>query len=258
VRPGDYIAVARRARALTSPDARATPVGVSDGPWLERREFLRLCGALGAASVIGCASDPPAAPDAPDAPTGRARYEAKDYSALRGLRALPDAQVIEHVKLYEGYVARTNDLLRDVEADPASQELRRRLGFEWDGMRLHELYFDALAREPRPLTRDGPLARALAQTWGSVDGWRSELLGTAKLPGIGWTLLVHDPESGALQTVWVNDHEDGHLAGTRPLLALDLWEHAFVVYRKPTERAAYVDELLSSVDWSIIEARFAG
>lgn len=224
------------------------------GPPLERRELLRLCAALGAASLLGCRSDGDPAPDATTTP----EYAPKDYAALRGLRAIPDAQVLEHLALYEGYVRRVNGLLREVEADPASQELRRRLGFEWNGMRLHEVYFDALSKDARPLAADGPLARALADTWGSLDAWKAELMATAKLPGIGWALLVLDPERGALQHVWVNDHEDGHLAGARVLLALDAWEHAFTVYRKPTERAAHLDELLSNVDWSVVEARFAG
>jgi Fe-Mn family superoxide dismutase len=241
---------------------------------LERREFLLLCGrsaaTLAGAGVLGLgagcgtparAQDPPPAAD-PAAPAGPVRYAPKDYSALRGLQGITDEQVEVHLQLYQGYVKRTNELLDDLRAlreagtfDHTYQELRRRLGFEWDGMRLHELYFDNLKKDAAPLADDAPFAVAVAATWGSVAAWKAELLGTAKLPGIGWALCTKDPVTGALGNGWVDDHEKGHLAGTSPLLVLDVWEHAFSVYLKPTERAKYLDDFFANVDWSAVAQR---
>lgn len=244
---------------------------------LERREFLALCGRgaaalAGVGLVGGCASaqDPPpagAGAGDPAAPTpaarsGPHRYEAHDYSALRGLRGISDEQVEVHLQLYEGYVNRTNSLLSDLRdareagrADAAWQELARRLGWEWDGMRLHELYFDNLAPEAAPLAADSPFARAVAATWGSVEAWKRELMGTAKLPGVGWVICAQDPATGALWNGWVDDHEKGHHAGGQPLLVLDVWEHAWSVYRKPTERAKYLEDFYANVAWDVVAQR---
>ena len=242
---------------------------------LERREFLALCGrgaaALASVGLVGGCAGPAAAQDPPppatpgDAPAaGPFRYQARDYSALRGLRGITDEQVEVHLQLYGGYVNRTNALLDDLRAsreakrfDAAWQELERRFGWEWDGMRLHELYFDGLTPEAGPLADDAPFARAVTSTWGSVEAWKAELMGTAKLPGVGWVICYQDPRTGGLWNGWIDDHEKGHQAGATPVLVLDVWEHAWSVYRKPTERAKYLDDFFVNVDWSVVSSRLA-
>ncbi|MCO5170055.1 MAG: Fe-Mn family superoxide dismutase [Planctomycetes bacterium] len=238
--------------------------GPRDGARLERREFLAWAAAVAGAGLVGGCAAPPARADEdpPAAPAGPPRYQPRDYGALRGLREITDEQVEVHLDLYRGYVRRTNALLDDVRAlreagrfDATYQELQRRLGWEWDGMRLHELYFDNLAPEAAPLTPDGRFARAVAGVWGSVEAWRAELLATARMPGVGWVVCARDPATGNLWNGWVEDHEKGHWAGGTPLLVLDIWEHAFSVYRKPTERARYLDDVLANVDWAAVERR---
>jgi superoxide dismutase, Fe-Mn family len=235
---------------------------------LERREFLALCGrgaaALAGAHLVGCASAPAQDAPSPAVPAGPVRYAARDHGRLRGLRGITDEQVEVHLELYHGYVRRTNALLDDLDGlraagtyDATYQELRRRLGWEWDGMRLHELYFENLTKDAAPLAEDDPFARAVTRTWGSVDAWRAELLGTAKLPGVGWVICAQDPVTGALWNGWVDDHEKGHLAGGAPLLVLDLWEHAFSAYLKPTQRAKYLDDFFANVSWATVTARLA-
>ena len=246
--------------------APALPAGAPIDDVVDRREFLALCGRgatlAAAAGFVGCAT-PARAQEGPaqEGPGGPFRYPIRDYGALRGLARLPDAQVEVHLALYAGYVRRTNALLDAFAgargaSDAGAQELRRRLGFEWNGMRLHELYFDGLAPDPAPLAPDGAFARAVAASYGGVDAWRRDLLATASMPGVGWAITVLD--GGRVLNTWVNDHEAGALAGARPLLVVDVWEHAFAAYRKPTERAAYLDDLLACVDWHVVEARFAG
>lgn len=233
---------------------------------LPRREFLAWCGrgaaAVAGATLLGC-PDPAVAQDPPTpaaAAAGPARYVAREFPALGGLRGITDEQVAVHLQLYQGYVRRTNELLARLWADRAApdaawQELRRRAGWEWNGMRLHELYFEGLKKDAAPLAEDGPFARAVSAVHGSVEAWRAELLATARLPGVGWVVCAHDPASGQVLTTWVEAHEEGHLAGCRPLLVLDVWEHAWTVYRKPTERAAYLEDWLANVDWTVVEAR---
>lgn len=187
-------------------------------------------------------------------------YAARDYGGLRGLRGITDEQVAVHLELYRGYVRRTNALLEALAGlDPAGapfQELKRRLGWEFDGMRLHELYFDNLAPGGRGSLEGSELGRAAAEQFGSVAAWRADFLAVAKAPGIGWAVLWLDPEADRLLNGWVGEHDCGHLAGCRPLLVLDLFEHAWSAYRKPMERAAYLDDFFANVDWTEVNRRF--
>ena len=193
---------------------------------------------------------------------GFAKYAAKDYSKLRGLQGITDEQVEVHLQLYGGYVNRTNALQERLFAlaqagtfDNAYQELKRRNGWEWNGMRLHEYYFDNLAPGARALDEGNPFAAAVARQYGSVDAWKVDFMSTAKMPGVGWIVAYLDPASGQVLNCWINQHEVSHLAGARPVLVLDVWEHAFSVYRKPTERAKYLDDFYANVAWDVVAQR---
>lgn len=190
------------------------------------------------------------------------KYAAKDYSKLRGLQGITDEQVEVHLQLYAGYVNRTNALQERLSAlaqagtfDNAYQELKRRNGWEWNGMRLHEYYFDNLSAGAAALDEGNPFAAAVARQYGSVDAWKLDFMSTAKMPGVGWIVAYLDPASGQVLNCWINQHEVSHLAGARPALVLDVWEHAFSVYRKPTERAKYLEDFYANVAWDVVAQR---
>ncbi len=193
---------------------------------------------------------------------GFTKYAAKDYSKLRGLQGITDEQVEVHLQLYNGYVNRTNALQERLFSlagagtfDSAYQELKRRSGWEWNGMRLHEYYFDNLTPGAKALDDGNPFAAAVAGQYGSTDAWKLDFMNTAKMPGVGWIVAYLDPASGQVLNCWVNQHEVSHLAGARPVLVLDVWEHAFSVYRKPTERAKYLDDFYANVAWDVVAQR---
>ncbi len=189
-------------------------------------------------------------------------YKANDYSGLKGLHGITDEQIEVHLKLYNGYVTRTNNLLKKLaqmandgqHGDSSYQELKRRAGWEWNGMRLHEYYFDNL-RAGVSLESRSAFAEAVTNRFGSVEAWKADLMGVAKMPGVGWAITYLDPKNGQIWNQWVNQHEVGHAAGAQPLLVLDVWEHAFSVYRKPTDRPAYLEDFYANVDWSVVEKR---
>ncbi len=194
------------------------------------------------------------------------RYAPKDFSRVRGLAGISDGQIAEHLKLYEGYVKRTNALTerlyamcgegRASGADPVYAELTRRLGFEYDGMILHEHYFGALRAgsqaEPPAGSR---LRKALEASFAKVETWLADLRAVATMPGVGWAVLYQDPSTGWLSNHWITLHNDGNPAGFQPILAMDLWEHAFMRDYQATERARYVDAFLKNVDWEACEKR---
>ena len=184
----------------------------------------------------------------------------KDYKHLIGLSGLSDALLTNHFTLYEGYVKNTNtlvELLATKEAGtPEYAELKRRFGWEWNGMRLHELYFGNLTQTPSALDEASVLATQLTTDFGSVENWEKDFRATGSMRGIGWVILSCDKESGRLFNTWINEHDLGHLAGATPLLVMDVFEHAFML-DYGTKRADYIDTFFRSIDWKAVEERFS-
>jgi Fe-Mn family superoxide dismutase len=228
---------------------------------LKRREFLALAGAGGAAVLAGGAR--PA--------RGRARptneeeqtmtYTAKDYSKLIGTAGFSEALLKNHFTLYQGYVANTNKVLDTLAAlakdgkaaTPESAELKRRLGWEFNGMRLHDLYFENLGGKAG-LDPNGKPAQAMAASFGSVEAWEKDFRATGAMRGIGWVVLYQDPANGRLINFWINEHDTGHPAGCRPLLVMDVFEHAFML-DYGLKKADYIEAFFKAVAWTAVEAR---
>lgn len=183
--------------------------------------------------------------------------------AITGLDGLSDKQIAEHLKLYAGYVKNTNALMAkiaeyttDSEKNAhALSELKRRMGFEWNGMRLHELYFSQLGAKTKEKP-EGKLLAAIEQRWGSFDAWLAEFKAMGVMRGIGWVLLVNDDAAGMLHNIWVADHELGNLAGAPVVLAMDVWEHAYLLDYPPAGRKDYIEAFFRNMKWEVIEARF--
>ncbi|MFZ2299898.1 MAG: Fe-Mn family superoxide dismutase [Candidatus Moraniibacteriota bacterium] len=184
-------------------------------------------------------------------------YAAKDYKHLLGLAGLSDALLMNHFALYEGYVANSNKLIGLLESKelgtPEYSELKRRLGWEWNGMRMHELYFGNMTKEANALG-ESMLKEKIVKTYGNFENWRKNFLGLGAMRGIGWVMLVHDAEKDALFNIWINEHDMGHLAGATPLLVMDVFEHAFML-DYGLKKADYIETFSRSIDWKTVAAR---
>jgi superoxide dismutase, Fe-Mn family len=192
-------------------------------------------------------------------------YEPRRFD-LKGLAGISNAQIEEHLALYAGYVAQVNGLSRERSEmlargqasgkSPGFAELTRRLGFEYNGMILHEYYFSNLrsAAEPEPAA-SSKLAEALAGSFGSVELWRSDFQAIGEMRGVGWVILFQDPVTDRLTNHWISLHQDGVPAGFKPLLVMDVWEHAFMRDYRASERARYVEAFFRNIDWSVVETR---
>jgi Fe-Mn family superoxide dismutase len=188
-------------------------------------------------------------------------YTAKDYGKLVGMEGFSETLVKNHFTLYQGYVTNTNKLLDTLAAmtkegktgTPEYAELKRRMGFEFNGMRLHEYYFENLGGMAL-LDKAGKLGKKLAEDFGSYENWEKDFRGTATMRGIGWTILYQDNVTGRLINQWINEHETGHLAGAAPILVLDVFEHAFMI-DYGLKRADYVEAFFKNTDWSAAENR---
>jgi Fe-Mn family superoxide dismutase len=188
-------------------------------------------------------------------------YTAKDYGKLIGMQGFSETILKNHFTLYQGYVTNTNkvlDALTQMAADgktgtPEYAELKRRQGWEWNGMRLHELYFDNLGGKS-PLNPNGKLGKKLAESFGTVEAWEKDFRATGAMRGIGWVVLYEDLATGRLINFWVNEHDVSHPAGCQPLLVMDVFEHAFMI-DYGLKRADYIEAFFKNIDWSAVESR---
>jgi len=193
-------------------------------------------------------------------------YTEQKFTHLHGLDAISDDQMREHLALYAGYVKQVNALNDELAelrnrgrasgTDHEFAELTRRLGFEYNGMILHEYYFSNLKAggEPRP-PASGRVAQGLAESFGSLEQWRADFHAIGGMRGIGWVVLCQDPVTRRLANYWISLHEVGIPASFKPLLVLDVWEHAFMRDYKATEKARYLEAFFRNIDWRTVEQR---
>ncbi|MDB5189668.1 MAG: manganese/iron superoxide dismutase-like protein superoxide dismutase, Fe-Mn family [Parcubacteria group bacterium] len=190
-------------------------------------------------------------------------YQARTF-ALPELKGLSKKQLDVHLALYEGYVKHVNLImekiasLKEVDAEGNAflmNELRRRLGFEFDGMRMHEYYFEQFEGGAAAPAADSALASAVTEKYGGWDAFIAHIKEVAGTRGIGWVVVYYDPKGSTMHTAFVNDHELGQLAGLPVILAVDLWEHAYMVDYLPAEKKTYVEAFLENVNWRMVESR---
>lgn len=214
-------------------------------------------------------------------------YQSKNFDHLLGTPGFSEQLLKNHFTLYQGYVANTNKLADAIQemtgsgkiGTPEYAELKRRFGWEFNGMRLHELYFGNMrpVRSQTPqasadaalshrtsngvknggaeLDENSELFQKVLNDFGSYENWEKDFKGTGAMRGIGWTILYYDPEGDRMFNVWINEHDVGHLTGCRIVLVLDVFEHAYML-DYGIKRADYIDAFFKAIDWSIVMLRF--
>ena len=193
-------------------------------------------------------------------------YDVRPFN-LQGLNGISDRTLEMHLKLYEGYVKATNQLTTqigvmlgdgriDQEEMPAYSELTRRLGFEYSGMVLHEYYFENLTKGGAKKPDQGSAFMKVAEdSFGTYDRWKLDFSSVGKMRGVGWAICHVNPHSGRLSNHWISLHENGNIAGFIPVLVMDVWEHAYLLDYKPSEKASYIEAFFSNIDWESVEKR---
>lgn len=195
----------------------------------------------------------------------RPSCEPKQYPQLKGLEGISDVTLEEHFKLYQGYVTNLKSLVEKITAlvsegkisTPEYNELKRRLGFEGNGVVLHEYYFENMKPNGGSLPQSSKLYAAIVENFGSYENWEADFKGTGMMRGIGWAALCQCPCTGALMNIWTTDHENGNIAGAKPILVMDVWEHAYTLDFKPTGRKAYIEAFFKNIDWDVCENRLS-
>jgi Fe-Mn family superoxide dismutase len=184
-------------------------------------------------------------------------YTKKDFSFLIGTAGFSEELLKNHFTLYEGYVNNTNKLIELLDAEefstPQYAELQRRLGWEWNGMRLHELYFENLQKETAG-EPTGFIKEKLEKIYGSAEKWQKGFENIGTMRGIGWVVLFYDQEHDELFSTWVNEHDMGILGGCKILLVMDVFEHAFML-DYGLKRADYIKNFFDHINWGVVAAR---
>jgi superoxide dismutase, Fe-Mn family len=187
-------------------------------------------------------------------------YQAKDYSSLVGMAGFSETLIKNHFTLYQGYVTNANKLmdtlsvmLKDGKTTaPEYSELKRRMGFEFNGMRLHEYYFDNLGGKTQ-VDKNSIFVRRVAESFGSYEAWEQDFKATGAMRGIGWVVLYQD-WTGVLFNAWINEHETGHFAGCTPILVMDVFEHAYMI-DYGLKRADYITSFFKNINWESVSKR---
>jgi len=192
-------------------------------------------------------------------------YTPKTFD-LSDLTGISNETLAMHFKLYEGYVTNTNtynqriaDMIGagtlDATQVAAFSEIKRRFGFEYNGMVLHEYYFENMMKNGTGDPTDGKFRGAAEASFGSYEVWKADFVNTGKMRGVGWAACYQDPSNGAISNHWINLHETGNVAGYKPILIMDVWEHAFIKDYAPSDRPKYIEAFFSNINWGAVNSR---
>lgn len=190
------------------------------------------------------------------------QYEAKKLD-LPKLDGISEESIKQHLALYEGYVKNFNAISAKLveyakegteKNALALGELVRRKSFEFDGMRLHELYFTQFEGGSTALTPSSPLGKALDAEY---HGYFVEYLkAIGSMRGPGWAILYWDTSGKQFQTGFAGEQHQGHFVTLPIILALDVWEHAYLLDYGATGKGKYLDAFFKNLNWGVAERRF--
>jgi len=191
------------------------------------------------------------------------KYEAMNFEKLLGTAGFSNQLLTNHFTLYGGYVTNTNKLMEELAelekqgkaGTPQYAEMKRRFGWEFDGMRLHELYFGNMVKDGAGLDKGARLSAKIVEDFGSFENWEKAFRATGAMRGIGWTVLYYDAAGNQLLNTWISEHDGGHLAAAAPILIMDVFEHAFMI-DYGLKRADYIEAFFKAIDWAAAQKRF--
>jgi Fe-Mn family superoxide dismutase len=193
-------------------------------------------------------------------------YEAQTFT-IPELEGISAESVKQHIGLYEGYVKNFNavtsaatELVGDGAKNAhAISELWRRRSFEFDGMRLHEYYFEQFEGGPIAPNASEPFWKQIAAEYPMQGEGQPQLVmkNIGGMRGPGWAILYWDPVGKCFQSAFVGEQHQGHFATLPIILALDVWEHAYLLDHGAQGKAKYIDAFFKNLNWGVVEKRFA-
>ncbi|MEM4330507.1 MAG: Fe-Mn family superoxide dismutase [Candidatus Pacearchaeota archaeon] len=163
-------------------------------------------------------------------------YEIKKFENLEGIQFLSENLIKNHLTLYEGYVNNLNKiilLLDNLKKEnkmntPEFSELKRRFAWEFNGAKLHELFFEEISKDKTKISENSEFFKMIKENFGSFEEWKRDFYSVATIRGIGWVITYLDPLKRRLFNCWINEHDVGHLSLGIPIFVFDVFEHAYI------------------------------
>lgn len=183
----------------------------------------------------------------------RKEYTPNELKIKKELDGLTLKMLEEHFKLYQGYVKKSNEIQKKIdEADKSEAnavfsyigELKRQETFAVNGMKLHEVYFGHLGGDGQP---KGELVKMIEKDFGSLDVWKEDMVATG-ISARGWAILAFDFKDNCLHNYGSDAHNVGAVWGAIPLIALDVYEHAYFM-DYGVNRKDYINSFFKNLDW---------
>jgi Fe-Mn family superoxide dismutase len=208
----------------------------------------------------------PVKPEKPEAEIAREsrtdRFAARDFAGLLGMEGFSETLLTNHFELYQGYVKNANLMLGEIERmtrenrldSPPAAELRRRFGWEYDSIRLHEYFFENLTKTPKPPDPASRLVTRLNEDFGSFENWKKDFEAVGSMRGIGWVILYREPLRNRLMNAWITEHDAGHFVACTPILVMDVFEHAYML-DFGVKKAGYIEAFFRNVHWDMVTSR---
>ena len=175
--------------------------------------------------------------------------------------AISQAQFLAHMKLYEGYISKLNEideaLLEAPEREKANavyskyRGLKKGETFCLDSIILHEEYFSNMCAARK---KPGPAAAALFdKCFGGLEGFIKDLTACG-LAARGWCVTCYEQRTARLKNILCDAHDEGIILTSYPILVLDVYEHAYFLDYL-TDKAAYIKAFIESINWDVVEIR---
>lgn len=166
-----------------------------------------------------------------------------------------------HMKLYEGYINKMNEIDSLLDDDPDLENanatysyfrgIKRGETYALDGVILHEFYFENIGSDNNE--PDEEEVKFISRFFGSFDRWQEHFIATAKASR-GWVVLCYDPRSDRLRNISLDSHDLGNIAMSIPLLVIDMYEHAYFL-QYADDKTAYINNFMKNIDWSVVKDR---
>ncbi|HVU75719.1 MAG TPA: Fe-Mn family superoxide dismutase [Candidatus Paceibacterota bacterium] len=191
------------------------------------------------------------------------KYEPKKFSVPQ-LDGISEESIQQHIGLYEGYVKNFNTIsaelpeyAKDSEKHAhALSELIRRRSFEFGGMRLHEYYFPQFEGGAQALNPDSALAKQFAKEYHDPAHFEPYFKAIGNMRGPGWAMLYWDAYGQQLLAGFTGEQHQGHFVTLPIVLALDVWEHTYLLDHGASGKGKYLDAFFKNLNWSVVEERF--
>jgi Fe-Mn family superoxide dismutase len=183
-------------------------------------------------------------------------YQTKTFT-IPTMEGISERTITEHLGLYAGYVKHVNhihDEMKNVTDGYAKAEMQRRLGFEFGGMRNHEYYFTQFQGGAMEIP-ESPFKGMVEKQFGSTDDFIAHVRNIAMTRGVGWAMVYIDRQTDQLVCTWVDEQHLGQLADLDMVLAIDMWEHAYMLDYAPSEKKQYVDAVFANLNWEVVANR---